>query len=360
MRPTDISRKLVVSRVTVSRTISAIGKENPVEILTGIPGPESLRSIIQAAQKNGVENGDVKVALVAVECFEALIRDQFGTRAALNAALSVKHSGSRDQFEQSSRYKVFKGMSQIIGAESKLWLTCTMYTPNKDDPSTFDLSSIFGPSGLRRIRPDTPIELTFSAGPQRWSVEGEPSGMTFDLESFCANTLAPITVAQKDGKVIKTFAPDIGNKDSIYDMLTGVHIPNAMSRIARPSLTRRGISVIPVIPVALLNMDIILHRSIFEGIEPEAFVYNNRGSGKADFENPDWNINRMATDDKIMQINPGLNNLDLQEVPRYRDMVLRMCDVNGYEPAGFRAYRLQIQYPVYGFQYVMAFRVPSR
>jgi len=158
-RPTDIARHLDVSRVMVSRLLNAIRKPNPIETLTRIPGPETLRSIVRAASKFGVSRAEIQDALISIDEFDSLIRDQYGTRTAMNAALSSANEQTLEKFEQSSRYQVFKGMSQIVGAQSSLWLTAMMLTENKDDPKGVDVSTIHGTSGLRRLRPDTPVRF---------------------------------------------------------------------------------------------------------------------------------------------------------------------------------------------------------
>ncbi|HCT45095.1 MAG TPA: hypothetical protein DF699_07775, partial [Phycisphaerales bacterium] len=166
MRPTDIARVLDTSRVMVSRLLSAIRKDDPIERLTRIPGPETLRSIVRAAGQHGVEAEHINAAEKAIEAFDELIREQFGTRSALNAALSNTNPNARSKFEQSSRYQVFKGMSQIVGAQSNLWLTTMMLTPSNDQPDGIDISTIHGTSGLRRLRPDTPIRFVYGVPPE--------------------------------------------------------------------------------------------------------------------------------------------------------------------------------------------------
>ena len=54
----------------------------------------------------------------------------------------------------------------------------------------------------------------------------------------------------------------------------------------------------------------------------------------------------------------GLEAFDLPEVPRYAEMIERICDTAGYDINRFRTYRLALQYPLTGFQYTMAFRAP--
>lgn len=359
MRPTDLSRTLQVSRVMLSRVLSSISKENSIEVLTTIPGPESLRAIMRAAQVSGATSESVQTALDVIQDFDQLIREQFGTRAALNAALSVGHADTRQRFEQSSRYQVFKGMSQILGVESKVWLTCMMLTPSKDDEHAIDISTIHGTCGLRRLRPDMPIKFSYGIPPKYKDARQAPERLELGLTQFFSHTPAPLEVVEENGQIINTFAPEMGGKDALYDMLAEVYIPGGSNRLAAPGRSRRGTSVIADVPVVTLVSDVIIHGNIFEKIDPELFVYNTMSRGGADIEDPTRDVDRVATNDEIIHLGPGLANLDIHEVPRYIDMVNYLCERNGYDPKEFRTHRLQVQYPIYGFQYVIAYKVPS-
>jgi len=360
LRPTELSRTLEISRVMLSRVLSAIGKEDSVEVLISIPGPETLRSIIRAAQKYGADHEYCQAAMQAIDGFDHLIRDQFGTRAALNAALSVKHDDTRQRFEQASRYQVFKGMSQILGFQGKVWLTCMMFTPNAEDCDTIDISTIHGTSGLRRLRPDAPIQLVYGLPLKYKSGRDFPVQMEFDLTPFFSHIPAPLTVVEDQGKVISTFAPEIGGKDALYDMLDSVHVPAGLSKFPRPGQKTRGTSVVPDVPVVTLVNDVILHGDIFKGAQPKLIVYKTMGKGAADNEDPLRDTDRMATNDEIASLGTGLTNLGIQEIPKYQEMVNYLCEQNGFAPEEFRTYRLQVQYPVCGFQYIMAFPVADQ
>lgn len=359
MRPTDISRRLDVSRVMVSRLLGSIKKPNPIETLTRIPGPETLRSIARAAQATGVSGADVKEALRAIDAFDYLIREQFGTRAALNAALSGANADTREKFEQSSRYQVFKGMSQILGVQSNIWLTCMMLTPAKIDPHGIDVSTIHGTLGLRRLRPDTPINFIYGIPPKYKDRRQSPERKDTDITSFLSHTPAPLKVVEENGQIINTFNPEIGGKDDLYDMLAEVYIPSGSNRYASPGRTMRGTSVIPDVPVVSLVSDVIIHGDIFEGIEPQLFVYNTMGKGGADIEDPQRVVDRVETNDSLVDLGRGLGEIEISDMPKYNDMVKYLCEKNGYPRESFRTYRLQVQYPVYGFQYVIAFKVPE-
>ncbi len=359
MRPTQLARKLDVSRVMISRVMSSIGKENSADILTSIPGPETLRAIVRSAQGLGVDQLLTNNGRVAIDAFDSLIRDQFGTRVALNAALSTLHSDSLDKFEQSGRYQVFKGMSQILGVESKIWLTCMMLTPSKEQKNAIDITTIHGTSGLRRLRPDMPVLLSYGVPPKHRFDNQSPSQLGLDLSQFFSHTPAPLTAVEENGQVINTFAPVIEGKDSLYDLISSVSIPGGIHRYAAPGRSKRGTSVIPDVPVATLVSDVVLYKDIFENTDPQLFVYKTMGKGGADIEDPLRDIDRVVTSDQIKSLGVGLSELRISEVPKYQEMVRYLSEHNGYEPDDFRTYRLQVQYPVIGFQYVMAFDVPE-
>lgn len=360
MRPTDIARTLNISRVMVSRLLSAIRKPDPIETLTRIPGPETLRSIVRSAGESGVSKEDTNRALDAIDAFDELIRVHFGTRSALNAALSNTNPNARSKFEQASRYQIFKGMSQIVGAQSNLWLTCMMLTPSEGSADGIDISTIHGTSGLRRLRPDTPIRFVYGVPPEYVDRRQSPVRRGTDLTDFLMHQPAPMRVDEENGQIINTFEPEVGGKDDLYDMFAEVYIPNGSNRYAAPGRSYRGTTVIPDVPTVLLISDVILCDGIFEGIEPQLFLYNTMPRGGADLEDPKRFIDRVQTNVRLEYKGTGTEQLEVSDFPAYRDMIAYLCEKNRRKPNSIRTYRLQVQYPVYGFQHTIAFKAPQR
>jgi hypothetical protein len=358
--PTELSRSLDLSRVMVSRTMGALKKQAPSEMLTSIPGPETIRSIVRASRRGGVDEARVDDALRTIDAFDELIRGRYGTRSALNAALSGKNEHAREKFEQSSRYEVYKGMSQIVGAQSKLWLTTMMLVPNKDNPSGIDIHTIHGTSGLRRLRPESPVRFVYGVPPEHVELRQSPQRADGELGSFFRYRPAPLSVLQENGQIINTFEPDTAGKDALYDMFAEVMIPNGSSRYASNGRTMRGTTVIPDIPVITLVSDVILCDDVFDGIEPELFVYNTMPRGGADIHDPKRDVDRIHTDDHIEDLGAGPKHLEISEFPKYTRMVEYLCKKNNRDIHTIRTRRVQIQYPVYGFQYTIAFRVPEQ
>lgn len=360
MRPTDIARTLDVSRVMVSRLLSAIRKPDPVETLARIPGPETLRSIVRAAAQSGVDDKVANEALSLIDAFDLLIRDKYGTRAALNAALSDTNDQTREKFEQSSRYQVFKGMSQIVGAQSSLWVTCMMLTQNPDNPDGIDISTIHGTSGLRRLRPDSQVRFVYGIPPEYKDRRQSPRRADADISTFMVHEPAPLQVEEENGQIINIFSPELGGKDALYDMFSEVFIPNGSNRYASNGRTMRGTTVIPDVPVVTLVSDVILCDGIFEGIEPQLFTYNTMPRGGADVEDPKRDVDRVNTNDAITTLDHRLELLEVSEMPKYVDMIRYLCEKNMQSIDNVRVHRLRVQYPVYGFQYTIAYKVPER
>ncbi len=360
MRPTDISRLLDVSRVMVGRVISSIGKEDPIETLMSIPGPETLRLIVRAAESSGVPVKYVEPANEAIDQFDLLIREQFGTRGAMNAALSADQEDGRERFEQSSRYQAFKGMSQILGVQSKVWITCMMMTPSQENEGAVDVSTIHGTTGLRRLRSDTPPVHFIYGKPANYSGNRQsPQRMELDLTPFFTNTPAPLEVREAEGQIINTFDPDVIGKDAVYDMFAGVRVPSGSHKYAAPGRQYRGTIVLPDVPVTMLVSDVILHKDLFQGISPKLFVHNTMGKGGADIEDPTRMTDLVETSDSIEDLGEDFEDISIPDFPKYTRMIRHLCSMTGYSSDQFRVHRLMIQYPVYGFQYAIGYKVPA-
>jgi len=360
MRPTDIARTLDSSRVMISRLLSAIRKPDPIETLTRIPGPETLRSIVRSASQHGVSLQQISDANDWIDAFDDLIRYQFGTRSALNAALSNTNPNARSKFEQTSRYQVFKGMSQIVGAQCNLWLTSMLLTPSAESPDGIDISTIHGTSGLRRLRPDTPIRFVYGIPPEYEDKRQSPMRRGTDLSSFFMHEAAPLEVNEEDGQIINTFVPRVAGKNDLYDMFAEVYIPEGSNRFAAPGRRYRGTTVIPDVPTVMLVSDVIICGDIFKGIEPELFLYNTMPRGGADIEDPKRFVDRVKTQEHLKNMGRGTKNLGINGFNLYQDMVEYLCEKNSCSSDNIRTFRLAVQYPVFGFQHTIAFPVPQR
>ncbi|MCC5785804.1 MAG: hypothetical protein JJU33_03780 [Phycisphaerales bacterium] len=357
-RPTPLARKLGISRVTASKMLNALARPNPYEMLQDIPGPESLRAVTAAAPDLGADASLVREAEDAIDRFAQVIRRQFGTRAALNAAISPRSANLQARVEQSSRYEVFKGMRQIMGVEAETWLTSMIFAPSPADPMAMSITTIHGAMRLRRLRPDVPIYFTFGPPKQHNAQSPELPSSPFELNEFCTNTPATMETEVAAGQLVHRLAHDKLGKEAVVDMLAASHNPRGAPRYASPERSKGGVSAFVDIPVKNMVCDALVHADLFPGSTPELLVYNPGARGPANPNDPRRDIDLIAVPEEIEYLGKAEDRFDLAEAPRYPDMVARMCAQIGHDHSEFRLFRLRMAYPVTAFQFVMAFRAP--
>ncbi|MCA9312478.1 MAG: hypothetical protein KDA21_14790 [Phycisphaerales bacterium] len=359
-KPTSLARRVGMNRVTASKLLNGIGRDDPFEVLQQIPGPESLRSLTDAARHMDVPPGIVEQAARHIDDFAELIRAQFGTRDALNAAISSASESLLKRFHEGSRYDIFKGIRQLRGVEANTWLTSMIFSPAFDDDNAVAVTTIHGALGMRRLRPDVGVYFIFGKPYHAPGDEPDPSQSPVALHEFYENDPAPLVTELSGGKLIHRLTHDELGKQAIVDMLAVSHSPKGSGRYAPPNGSRRGVAIFPDIPVRTMVCDALIHRDIFPGSEPELLVYNTGVRGPANPNDPTRDIDLMEVPESIEVVPDDDERFHLTEVPRYQSMVERVFGRIGHDLSDFRLFRLRMAYPVHGFQFVMAFDAPDQ
>ncbi|MBM3886236.1 MAG: hypothetical protein FJ361_10455, partial [Gemmatimonadetes bacterium] len=130
-----LSAKLRFSRVLISGILNALKHEDALEAMQRLPGPETLRTFVEAMRRHGVAAARANAALAAIQRFDTLIGEGFGTRRKLNAAICSHAPSMRRRQELKSRQRVFAGMADLHGGEAEAWVATHMLAPDREDPS---------------------------------------------------------------------------------------------------------------------------------------------------------------------------------------------------------------------------------
>lgn len=374
-RPTPLANRLKLSRVTVSRLLTALGRTSPFEMLDIIPGPESLRVVTAGAKSLGVDPRLISEADETIDQFSTLIRDRFGTRAALKAAIVGPSVPVRNRVELAGRADVFKGMRQIVGVEAQTWLTSMFFVPSSEDPEVVAVTTIHGALGMKRLRSDRPVYFTFGppkaqqgSTPQSAPSNGPGSMLSsadVPLADLYANAPAQLETTLVGGQICHQLQHDRLGKREVVDMLAVSENPRGSRRFAAPGAPLRGVSVFVDIPVRQLLCDAIVHRDVFPDSEPELMVYDPGAKGPANPNDRLRDMDRIDVSDIVTQVaanaptNEGDRRFEVAGVPNYARMIERVCQRLKLPSSEFRVYRLRMSYPVHGFQSVIAFRAPE-
>ena len=359
-KPSALSRTLGISRVTISKLRTAITVDDPAEMLRHIPGPESLRAIARAAEDAGVDPHVASKALASVDAFAKMIRQEFGTRSAFNAAITPVNQSSGARLELANRYQVSMGMRQILGVEADTWLTSMIFSPCPEDPGMLSVTTIHGAIGMRRLRPDADVYFTFGP-PHARSIDAfDPSPFPVDLREFCTHEPAPLESSVLAGQLVHRLAHDKLGRKATVDMLAVSHNARGSRRYATPERPRGGLIVFPDVPVKTLICDALLHEDAFPNASPNLMVYNPGGRGPANPADPLRDIDKVDIPERIEHLSQSPSRFTLPEVPRYIDMLDRVGQRIDIDPRRLRVFRLRMAYPVHGFQIVMAFDAPQK
>jgi hypothetical protein len=357
-RPNALSRELGVNRAVASRVLGATAARDPLEVVHLIPGPEPLRQLVRAAAAKEVAPDLIGAAASAIDAFDRLIRDEAGTRSALDALISSSLPGAREKFELASKYSVFKGMSQLKGARAETWVGTAVIRPNDADATKLDLTWMNGAVAMQRLRPGVSVRFSYRYPGQEDAGPAAPDPV--NLEQFCTNPPARLE-AQTAGRVVNyVLPPDLLGPRAVTDLFVVDHHPAEVRRYARPEAPgkRTSLFVEPAVPVATLVFDVLLHAEAFPGAEPTLYVYDTGADGIANVNDPERDIDRVDLQESVEFLGHDLRDLYAPEVAGYAGIVAHLAAEHGWDPARFRGYRTRIQYPVYGWQVCMAFEPP--
>jgi len=360
-RPSALARAVGVNRVIASRLLNALKRDSPLEVLQGLPGPESLRSIVLGARENrAVPPEPADRADASIAQFASLIRECFGTRGALDAAISGDSDAGRKRFEESARYEVFNGMRRVLGVEGETWLNTMIFAPSPD-PEAVSVTTLHGVLGLRRLRPDTPVRFSLGApySGKDTTADGRFASR-IDLEEYCVNQPAALVTEERGGLLVHRLASRDVGKDTAMDMLAVAHEASGARRYASPDRRLGGAAIFPDIPVRTLIADVFVHDEIFPDALPELVVYNTGVRGPANPNDPSRDIDRVSATERIEALDRPIDELEVAGVTDYAAMLGRIFEDVWEQTDGYRLFRLRVPYPVLGFQYVVAFEAPEK
>lgn len=362
--PSALGRRLGVNRVIVSRLLNAVKRPDPLEALQNLPGPDSLRAVVAGARDTAsVSEAAINRATDCVDRFQSLIRDRFGTRSALDAAISDDSATLRQRFEENARYEIYNGMRRVLGVEGDTWLTSMIFSPpDGDDPEedAIAVTTLHGVLGMRRLRAEAPVVFTFGPPYRSPDADPDPLASPIALQDLYTNAPAPLETTVAGGQLVHRLAPGPLGKSAVADMLAVSHAPRGSRRYATPDRALGGAAVFHDVPVRTLHCDTLVHESLFPDADPQLIVYNPGPRGPANPNDPARDIDRIDTEATIESFPLDFDTIEPDDIPNYPRMLQRIFTEIRQPPSAYRVFRLRIAYPLHGFQYVIAFQAPPR
>lgn len=365
----DLIKASGVNKDIASRFMAALAKRDPMAVVYYMPGVESLRRLSRGARSRAGDVAAIAAFDQAISAFEEFLKDELGGRHALDAMASAWLPEARERFEFASRQMSYRAMANLRGLECQTLINTGIVHPGSD-PDRHDVTQIQGIVGLQRLRPSVPLMLTTfdhrddTAGHPAMTLDGRPiqsDGAAHEFLPQFGRGGPPALRVTRNGSSSFFHLVDEGlGASAASDLFFGQSSRAMVRRWARSPGDISAFMEAIEVPSQRLALDVLLHKDIWPGIDPELMMYNTCVRGVALPYDRSRDNDRVDLLDNARFIGNGVDCCRIAEVPRYVELLEWACAQRQWNPSDFRVFRCDSRYPLFGVQYTMAFRLKER
>jgi hypothetical protein len=374
-RAQELSRALGIDKTLSWRIANLVRVADPFEAAQHVPGTAGMRIFLRAAKKKNVPTELINATQHAVREFDQLVEIHATDRTSLEMMLSSRARKGRERVDLEHRRAAFRANSYLWGIQARAQLKTHILHPSATNDTLFDVASVLGFVGLRRIRADVPwvvyrAKIADDDGIQRRVATREPidgdSDQTADsvraplLRDFCTHPLPQLRrVISPTGTVEFEIAEgEVGNTGAITCML-GEIARNAGPRFREEHNRFVELVASVMTPCESLVFDQIVHRDLVDMANAELAIY-----GALDGNTPPMTMDchrfRLPVFEEVEPLGHGLNVLHTSAVPQYVDLIRHVLQRVGWREDDFTAYRAKLTFPPLSTSIVVRGELRSR
>lgn len=365
----DLHRALQIDRKLSWRVFKVASAADPVAVGPHVPSRASMSTFFKAARKRGVPKTLIETASRVATDFEALVVAHAGDRATFDSMVSaLAGDESAEQIDLMHRRLAFRGQRHILGAYAKTRLKFVAIQPN-EDPMWLDVMHVEGFVGLRRLRGDAPLVVSYSGARnddgsplivRREPLEpvSGPHGMAL-LRQFCSEPLPEFRFVEAGPGFMKgeLIAHDVGNRTAVT-CVEGHVMPAALPRYREEGNVLSGTIATVRTPCEVLVLDLLLRRNTYGPVKPTAFVHAEH-LGEMAWDTAIQERHRLPGNPRVDYLGRGPSVLHTPDVPRYAELGRYVFERIGWDGDEFDVYRCRIEYPVMPSSVVLRFDLPD-
>ncbi len=363
--PQKLADRLGVDKVLASRLLKALRTQDPLSVIHRMPGPDPLRRVSASLSRAGVAAEALAGVDEAIEAYDRLIKQDAGDLSGLQAILSSWVPEARREFEGRRLQAAYRAVSQLKGASVDVYADTAFFWPNEDG-ETIDVVWLKALVNLASLRPGATIALTSHRAVEEEHSARRPralSGAPIEdyagaiVPEFCAPPSPDITVRRAGEKVHYLLDQPAYGSAGATSVVTCEINRAEMPRYVDPARGRVAwASSEPSVPAKKLQFDCFVHEDLWGGAPPTARVYDTAIGGIVDVNDPSRDIDRLDLSATAEPLGRGLARARSNSVPRYHAMLERVREAMGWDADAFLAYRVEVEYPLYGSQTALLFR----
>jgi hypothetical protein len=355
-RPARITLATGLDKSLASRLVRALRSTSDLELMHLVPSPGGLHILADLARRHA-DPASIDNLLAATKRFEALLDSVPGGRAAIDAQISESSLTALVKREHIAKQASFKSMSFLLGHFCDVLTTSLFLVPGKN--GRVDGIEIQRRTGLRRIRPSTPLALmSFWSEPDDHAeehairietIDGErgakdPTG--FILPEFSTQPTPEFEVVHTGPMTTLVLAGD-PNVHAPAQFTTAFRICNGWPMVPESHIyTLRG--YVLHMPCRRMVREVYLAESLFTDASPRvSFLLPGArpamrpptDDGRRQFTEVDLTV-------AIEQLAPGLPSYTIPGVVNHGAAVRHVLERAGHGDTKFRGWRCAMTYPV--------------
>ena len=368
-RPTDLSRWWELDQTLCVRTCGALRNTDPLRVLHQLSSTGSLRSIVEAGRRKGVDPEVCSRAEHAIGILEETIANLGGKKANLDTLIGSQLVEAREKIEATSKQSIFRGMSNLLGLSCDTVLTAYFVTASKTQPGWVDEVALYGSSSLRRLRPELTTlvggrvlqgEANEELNQARAALHGgeiTESGYSVALKDFCTDPFPEVEVILQAPRLLYTLPASATGESSEATMFFASIDQNAAPLTRQGEITSAPYIFLPRNPSMQMLLDVFVHRDLWVGLEPELDI--GRGDNVLRPLSGSNVLDQFDFCESLQFLGSKRSAFSFKPLPRYVEMLDEVSKQVDFDLDVFRLYRLHVRYPVTSLAYGIRFPLPD-
>lgn len=354
-RLTDVAEGMGIDTKLAWKLTRIVELNDPYSAGLYVPGASGMKIVIKAAKKKGVSGRSVQCLDSAYQAFESVRKVHAGDRRTLDVLLAGLAEEEQERLDVQNRKAAFHANVSLWGVSVSTRLMAFIVRESDHDPDRLQIAHIAGLFGIGRIRRDVPWrvaqlrtedEAGQHAGHSRSRPidENVPPGRPPVLASHTsphAPELVAVPVA--GGRAEYRLGDGPIGKRSLFDLVMAEWVGDAGGRYAEEHDRQLSAASRNRTPAERLVLDLVICRNLYGRIDPRSALVSELWGERAptDHDDPE----RLPMAERALHVGQGMGPFRHRQIPRHHELMKRVFDARGWDPATFDTYRIDMRYP---------------
>jgi len=359
-KPQEVSRQIGIDKNLSWKIARITGDDDALSAAALVPGPEGINILLEALRKGGVAPQELAALRHSLSLFEDMVKQHAGDRPTLQ--LLLDGVTSRASLEL-SRKTAFRGQSGVWGVQARVRIMTQFLMPCMEDPLALDTVILASLIDVRRLRPlaGWPIFRfqrylgSMQSGDPGATVHerklepleepSSPEDPALIMRSWCSPHDVRVHSVSTPMGIVHELADGPLGLTGTSTFVFGHMERRAVSRYTTETTRGKGeMGAVVTMPIETLLFDVIAHRDLAEVASAKVQVFGNP-FGNTPLDAQARKSMLLPISEGITEITGAPTRFDTEHAHQYPELVKCVFDRIGADPADFRVFRVEMQYP---------------